>query len=122
MTALYSLIRLPVTTENKKVVRIEPISAGKVMAAIAALFGLVGGAVFFLAGLFGAAVGGEGSEIGILISIAAIIFIPLLYGVFGFIQGAIAALIYNVTERFHGGIELRLQADHGESNQLAENE
>jgi membrane associated rhomboid family serine protease len=38
------------------------------------------------------------------------IFMPLLYGAFGFIGGAIGALLYNLFAKWVGGFELELEA------------
>ncbi len=37
------------------------------------------------------------------------ILVPVFYGVFGFIAGALGALIYNLLARRFGGIEIELQ-------------
>ena len=37
------------------------------------------------------------------------LFMPVLYGVFGFIFGAISAALYNVIARWIGGIEVEVE-------------
>ena len=38
------------------------------------------------------------------------LFIPIVYGVMGFIAGAIGALIYNLMAKWVGGIQIELQS------------
>ncbi|HEX8186700.1 MAG TPA: hypothetical protein VF747_18175, partial [Blastocatellia bacterium] len=42
--------------------------------------------------------------------IISIFIFPVIYGVLGFIGGAIAALIYNFAAGFMGGVELELES------------
>lgn len=96
---------------NMVVKRIGVLSLAKIEAVVLAVFGFIIGLFYALffgamgammpAGRGGAAMGG----IGLL----AIIIIPVLYGVFGFIAGAIGAVIYNFAAGFMGGIELELE-------------
>jgi hypothetical protein len=39
----------------------------------------------------------------------SVIFFPILFGVFGAIFGALGAVIYNVSARFVGGIEVEVE-------------
>ena len=90
--------------------RIEPMSCAKVGGTLYALLGLVVGICFSLASLVGlGALGGAGSSFGALFGIGAIILLPLLYGVLGFIFMYISAALFNVAAKFAGG--LVIQAD-----------
>ncbi|MGH7784156.1 MAG: hypothetical protein ACREO5_09995, partial [Candidatus Binatia bacterium] len=51
------------------------------------------------------AVGGGGVVIGIV----AMIGIPIMYGIIGFIGGAIGAAVYNIFAGFVGGIEIEVE-------------
>ena len=66
------------------------------------VYALVGGSV--VGGNAGFAVGGGGIVVGILIMIG----VPIMYGAFGFIGGAIGALLYNLFSNFVGGIEIEV--------------
>jgi len=89
-----------------------------VMAGVGLLIGIPVGLIMII---FGAAfmssrsegaMGGGGFGIGI--GIFYMIGLPILYGVFGFIFGAIGALIYNMASGIIGGVELELEnADGG---------
>lgn len=48
----------------------------------------------------------EMAGLGIGVIIAMVIFIPILYGAFGFIFGALGALVYNLVAKWTGGIEM----------------
>ena len=75
--------------------RIGVLSCGKIMGALYALIGLIIGAIISLLSLVGAMAGlasGEDEAIfGVFFGVGAILFMPILYGVFGFIGGLITA-------------------------------
>jgi len=91
---------------------IGPMSIGKVFALLQGVFGLVAGAFLALAGMLGAVAGGsDGPEgiVALLFGGAAIIILPVLYAIIGFVGGAVGALIYNVIAGLVGGIEVVLE-------------
>ena len=93
--------------------RVGVFSVGKVFGLLYALMGLIFGAIFSCVSLFGAAaamseIGGEGA-FGLLFGIGGIIFLPLMYGIMGFIMGLIMAVLYNLIAKFAGGIEVQTQ-------------
>jgi hypothetical protein len=77
-----------------------------------AVFGLVWG---FLMGFFVAAgVSGMGSiagahTLGFAGGLVALAFMTIMGGIFGFISGAVVALIYNIVLGAMGGIEMDLE-------------
>ena len=89
------------------------LSLGKISGLIYAAFGLMVGVLLTPISLLGA-LGGfqEGSAgvlFGLLFGVGAIFFLPLLYGVMGWITGILCALFYNLTARFFGGLELEME-------------
>lgn len=74
-----------------------------------ALFGVII-ALFFMA--FGAMIGrlGGNEAAGIMgiAGIAALIIFPIMYGVIGFIAGAIGGALYNLVASMVGGIEIEV--------------
>lgn len=95
--------------------RVGILSVAKIQAAIMAVFGLIIGVIyglFFM--MFGAIMmsqsGGSGMG-GVLAGLLLMVGIPIMYGLIGFVAGAIGALIYNVAAGFAGGIELELEDD-----------
>jgi hypothetical protein len=93
--------------------RIGVLSAAKIVGGVYAGLGLIIGlfsACFGLiafAGLISEA-DAEFAGFGAGLFLAGLCFWPIVYGVLGFIGGAIAALIYNVVAGFIGGLELEL--------------
>ncbi|MGH9794784.1 MAG: DUF3566 domain-containing protein [Candidatus Acidiferrales bacterium] len=92
--------------------RIELGSAFKVCAVLYGMMGLVLGAFFslfsFLGFMGGAASRAEGS-VAFLFGTAAIVILPIFYGILGAIGGVIGAAIYNFAAKLTGGLEITLQ-------------
>ena len=57
----------------------------------------------------GVAVGGEAGIGGLIGGVAALLILPVMYGVFGFIGGLIIAVLYNLVAGMAGGIQLDLE-------------
>jgi hypothetical protein len=91
------------------------LSVAKIYGAITAVFGLIIGVIYGLfVMLFGAAMMSQSRGAGgasVLIGLVMIVVIPIVYGVIGFIAGAIGALIYNVAAGIAGGIEIDVTGD-----------
>lgn len=98
-------------------------SIAKVYGLLMFVFGLIIGVIyglFFM--LFGAAMsamapGGNNQLAGgvssVVIGLIMMIAIPVLYGIIGFIFGAIGALIYNVAAGIVGGVQFELEGVSG---------
>ena len=93
--------------------RVGVLSVAKITGIIAAAFGLIAGVLVFLAGSLGGAaaamnrgVEGQGLAMVAGMGVLAIVALPVIYGIFGFIGGAIQAFVYNVAARFVGGIRI----------------
>jgi hypothetical protein len=99
--------------------RVGPLSCAKIAGAVYAVIGLCFGLFFAAFGsLFSAA--GMASDapsgmpmIGALFGIGAIVILPILYGVMGFIATLISAAIYNLVAGVVGGIEIDVQTTPG---------
>ncbi|MBN2052017.1 hypothetical protein JW756_00770 [Candidatus Woesearchaeota archaeon] len=107
-------------SEKKVLKKVGIMSVAKLYTVLMAFFGLIGG---FIMGLFtalmllvagpAAGVGGLGAGMGAI----AIIVLPIIYGilgfiiygVLGFIFGAIGAWLYNVVAGWVGGVELEFE-------------
>jgi len=88
--------------------RIEPLSLAKLQAIIMAIFGFIGGVFIAIFGSTSAATQGMPAA-GVLLGVGAIIFFPIIYGIMGFISGALAAIIYNAAAKKVGGIEFEIE-------------
>ena len=96
------------------ITRMGVLSLGKLMglmyAAIGVLFGLLsalfavvgGGAMLATGGGDGAMGGGMMMGMGV----AAVIVLPIFYGILGFILGLLSALFFNIAAKYAGGLEI----------------
>ena len=71
--------------------------------------GLIGGIIFALASLIGTASEAGLGMFGFVFGIGAIIFLPIIYGVLGFISGLIFTPIINLVLRIIHGIDLDIE-------------
>jgi hypothetical protein len=76
------------------------------MGAFGLLFGLVTSFFSFVGSMFASP--DMSGLLGISFGLAAILVFPILYAIFGFVAGAIGALVYNLLAGVVGGIHLEL--------------
>jgi hypothetical protein len=94
--------------------QIGVLSLARILGAIYAVIGLIVGVFFSLASALGGLAASlaanteeaAGALIAILFGVGAIIFVPLMYGLMGFLVGALMALFYNLLAGVFGGIEM----------------
>ena len=86
-------------------------SLAKMMGALYATIGFIVGLLFALASVVGAGFAGSGAEglLGLVFGVGAVIFLPVFYGIMGFLGGALLSAIYNVVAGMAGGVELNLE-------------
>jgi hypothetical protein len=98
--------------------KIGVLSLGKLMAVMYAGIGLLFGILYALFAVVGGgammAMGGEenaalGGGMVMGMGLAAVVLLPILYGVFGFIGGVISAFFFNLAAKYVGGLELEVQ-------------
>jgi len=77
--------------------------------AILGALGVLGAMFMFLAFAFRSGVTGPG--IGALEGGVQVLIFPVVYGVMGFVGGAIGAIIYNIIAGMTGGIEMEFAPD-----------
>jgi hypothetical protein len=102
---------------KRRIKRIAPLQAGKMLGVLYACMGLIFVPFFALAGLAGAFAqhaqqtqGPTGSPAligGMMFGFG--VFMPVIYGVMGFVFGVIGAAIYNLIARWIGGIEVDVE-------------
>lgn len=88
------------------------VSVGKIYGAMTAAVGLLLGIVFALASLAGAGLYGTEDGLGFMgpmLGIGAVIVLPIVYGVMGFIGGILGAFLYNLFAGMVGGVEIRTE-------------
>jgi hypothetical protein len=112
---------LPVM-ETHNVVRLKRVgvlSAGTISGVAGAVGGLMVGGVFFLMSLTMMGVSQQGNlnngndpTAAVLgMGVGVIIFMPITYGIFGFIGGVIYAFIYNILAGMTGGLQMEFSKD-----------
>lgn len=85
---------------RRRIRRFDPLQTGKVLGALYALMGLVFLPFFWLMKSFMPEGGGFFMGFGLLM--------PIVYGIFGLVFGAIGALIYNFVAGLTGGLEVEV--------------
>lgn len=85
--------------------RVGPLSSAKVIGLLYAILGLAMGAILSVISAAGGFAHAAGSA-GPLFGIAAVVFIPIVYGVMGFVMTLILAALYNGLAKLVGGVEI----------------
>lgn len=119
--------------QKKEVQHIDVLSAAKIQGAIGVGIGLITGVLMALGGV-GAGVMGNmmgfahGMQaISAFAGIFAVVGLPIVYGIGGFIGGIIGAFLYNLAAGFVGGVVLSFRdgeeerASHARETETAEN-
>jgi hypothetical protein len=83
-------------------------SVAKIMGLLHGCMGLLLVPLFFLIGLLGSLAGEQKTPFAGLIGIALAVMMPLIYGVMGFVAGALGAWLYNLLSNWVDGFELEL--------------
>ena len=96
----------------KKVKRIKAVSLGKIFGAMYVIMGLIfGGVVAIFMVLGDTFFASENNTEGIFFGIGAIIILPIIYGLLGFVFGVTSGWLYNVVSKWIGGLEIVLEDD-----------
>jgi hypothetical protein len=98
----------------QEIKKIGVLSLAKIEGALGAIIGFIAGLIVAAIGtafwgFAGMAEAGVPRGMGALFGVAAIILFPILYGILGFIGGAIVAFLYNVVAGVVGGVEIELE-------------
>ena len=103
---------------KRRIKRIAPLQAGKMLGILYACMGLIFLPFFALAALAGAFAqqaqqaqnaGGPPAALMGALMFGFGIFMPIIYGVMGFVFGIIMAAVYNLIARWIGGIEVEVE-------------
>lgn len=89
--------------------RIDPVSAGKVFGGLHLVYGLFIGFIYAMMGLAMAAGGGNNAGMNLVIAGAALMTLPLIVGILGFLAGMLLALFYNVAAGYIGGLVVEVE-------------
>lgn len=91
-----------------KLKRLEVLSVAKLQAVLMAVIGLITGIFYALLGAAFSVLAGP-AGLGGGLGFFAIIVLPIIYAVIGFILGAISAFLYNLIAGWVGGIEIEFE-------------
>jgi hypothetical protein len=86
--------------------RIGPLSSAKVVGLLYTIVGLAMGALLSLVAAMTGLGQGGGSPTGPLFGIGAVVFLPITYGIMGFVMTLIMAALYNGLAKLVGGVEI----------------
>ncbi len=89
---------------------VDVMSCAKVYAILHMAIGILFGLFLVLIGLVGLAAAPGHQKLGMVGMIVVAALSPFLYGILGFILGAIGALLYNWIASAVGGIQMELEA------------
>lgn len=96
----------------KKISHLGVLSVAKFQGMMMALMGLLFSVLFLgLSSLIGGVIssfGGGNVAFPVTSAWVMIIIVPILYGIMGFVMGAIGAFIYNIVAKIVGGIEVEI--------------
>jgi hypothetical protein len=87
---------------------VNVLKLGIFQGAMMAAFGLIVGLFMFMFSSMLGSMGNHGA-LGFIGGIGALIFLPIMYGIFGFIAGVISAFLYNLIAGVVGGIEIEVE-------------
>lgn len=85
-------------------------SVAKIMGLIYGCLGLVFAPFFLLIGLLGSLAGQHRTPFAGAFGVIFALLMPILYGLMGFLMGAIGGGLYNLFAKLVGGFELELEA------------
>ena len=92
-----------------KIERIGVLSFGKINGVIGAVFGLIVGIFFSLIFSF-IPMTPEGADFpSLMFGTLSIVFLPIMYGLIGFLFGILFAFIYNIVVKWTGGLEIEIK-------------
>jgi hypothetical protein len=91
--------------------RVGPLSCARISGLLYAVIGLIIGGTFSLIAMAGgfASDAPEVSRFAPIIGVAAVIVLPILYGLMGFVATLVAVWLYNVAAGIVGGVEVDVQ-------------
>ncbi|MGA7216662.1 MAG: hypothetical protein WBX38_00010 [Candidatus Sulfotelmatobacter sp.] len=85
------------------------LSVAKILGLVQACIGLIFAPFFLFIGVLTSALGQQKSPFAGMFGVFFALFMPVFYGIIGFVTGAIGAFLYNLFARWVGGLELELE-------------
>lgn len=91
-----------------KLKKIGVLFSAKLLAIYGAGVGLIAGILYSFGGFINEALTGTLNS-GTALAFLALIGMPIIFAFFGLIAGAIGAILYNLTSKWFGGIEMDIE-------------
>ena len=93
----------------QEIKKVGVLSYAKIAGALGAVIGFIIGLILALVGTaMMAAFPNAPGGLSLFVGVVAIIVVPIVYGIIGFIGGAIVAFLYNLVAGWIGGVEIEL--------------
>ena len=94
---------------DKKIIhKMGVLSVAKIYAIIMAIVGFIIGIFYAILGAVTVSSGAP-PDVFAGLGVIAIIVVPIIYGIMGFVLGALSAWLYNLLSKWIGGIEIELK-------------
>ncbi len=99
------------------ITKVGVLSLGKLLGIMYAAIGVVFGVIYALVAVVGGgammAMGGNEGAMGggmmMGMGVAAVVLMPIFYGILGFIGGLVTALFFNIAAKYAGGLEIEVR-------------
>ncbi len=109
-----NLCRVGIKKENDMVLRrIGPLSAAKISGVLYVVIGFIAGIFMAMMSLFMPTPEETGFALNLFFGFGALVFMPIFYGVMGFLAGLVGAAIYNLVAGVIGGLEMDFEEPGG---------
>jgi hypothetical protein len=99
----------PSLVTKRRIKRISPLQLGKMLGVLYGIMGLIFVPFFLIMSAVATQMPAEQRAGMMAFGAGFAIFMPIIYGVMGFIFGALGALIYNLVAKWIGGIEVEVE-------------
>src|ERR1700674_5441765 len=109
-TAVQSLGRIYFREDSMQTIKsVGVLSAAKIGGAVYAVLGLLFAPMFLLIVTIASMSGQRPNPFGAIGGVAMAVLCPIIYGVMGFVMGAIGAFLYNLMAKWLGGIQMEFE-------------
>jgi hypothetical protein len=99
----------PTLTSKRKIKRIAPLQAGKILAILYGIMGLIFAPFFLIMSAVSAHLPAQ-QRVGMMaLGAGFAVAMPVMYAVMGFVGGILGAAIYNLVAKWVGGIEVEVE-------------
>ena len=94
-----------------KLKKVGVLFLAKLLTIIMVFIGIIAGTLYAVGGAIYDVLTTNSVHLGTALAFLALLGMPIIFGLVGFLAGVIGALIYNIVARWFGGIELEIDHD-----------